>query len=411
MRILTWNINGLTSALNYYPWSKKKSHKEMFATMKADIIWQEIKCQPTKLTQDVALVPGYDAYFSFSKTKPGYSGVAVYVKQPLVPLQAEEGITGILNEPKTINPCFKSNNKPTSSSSITTNDCNDNDGGEGYFFDGLMNSPDQLDSEGRCLILDFGLFVLLNIYFPNEAQGDRGYYKADYHACVRRRIDDMLTNGRQVILVGDLNAIHEPLDHFKSTHGWPVVGDTVFQASVYRHWLNEIIYPKGPLIDTCRNFHPQRKGMFTFWKSVTNERPRNFGVRLDYILVSEGLGSWLKAADILPELFGSDHCPVYIDLYDIVESSVQGTKCLMDLLSTEQSKNKNKNKGKGNMTTASVNISIKNKYKSANESRYSNLLAKNFAQFSGSQKRLDQYFSTVVCPKNTKKSTDQKIDQ
>ncbi|KAI9019370.1 Endonuclease/exonuclease/phosphatase [Phycomyces nitens] len=318
MRILTWNINGLTSALNYYPWAKAKSY-------------EETRCQSTNLTQKIALVPGYDGYFSFSKNRLGYSGVAVYVKQPLTPLQTEEGITGILNESKTTNPCL---NK---------------------LLDRLINTADQLDSEGRCLILDFGLFVLFNVYFPNEAKGSCKSYKADYHACVRQRIDEFLINDQEVILVGDVNAIHEPLDHFEPKRGWNEDSDSYFQTSVYRQWLDQIIFPKGPLVDACRYFHPQREGMFTW-------------VRLDYILVSRELSSWLKAADILPNLFGSDHCPVYIDLHDRSVESTKDPIYLVDLLSIGQKK-------------------------------HSAVLAKNFMRFSGTQKRLDQYFSTVRPPK------------
>ncbi|KAI9488886.1 Endonuclease/exonuclease/phosphatase [Zychaea mexicana] len=295
MRILTWNINGLSTTLHYHPWSDTKSYENLLNALEADIIClQEIKCQRSKLTRDMALVPGFDAYFSFSKVKLGYSGVAVYVKQPLQPRWTEEGITGVLNA-RTHDPDFEP------------------------FLETLSTDARALDAEGRCIIMDFNAFILFNIYFPNDASEARRDFKMDYHRCVRRRIDDYLKQGKQVVLVGDINAVHEEIDHCDPKKSMKEHEITDFKALPHRAWLDQIIVPKGPLVDVCREYHPERRGMFTCWNMRLNSRPANYGTRIDYVLASTGLEEWFKAADIRPDILGSDHCPVYADFHEQVQ--------------------------------------------------------------------------------------------
>ncbi|KAI9258264.1 Endonuclease/exonuclease/phosphatase [Sporodiniella umbellata] len=222
----------------------------------------------------MAIVEGYDAYFSCSKVKLGYSGVCVYVKQEVgLPSRCSERIT------------------------------------EGL---GLVLDTDYeaLDAEGRCLILEFGKTVLVNVYFPHLSGEHRQTFVMDYYACVRKRVDDWLEAGYEVILVGDMNAVHEEQDHADPRDGLGPTQD--FKDPPNRRWLDQLLAPAGPLIDSTRLHHPHRKGMFTCWNPKTNARPANVGSRIDYILLSSRLVS--TAADILPHLMGSDHCPVYVDL-------------------------------------------------------------------------------------------------
>lgn len=195
----------------------------------------------------MAIVPGYNAYFSFSKVKLGYSGVAVYIKDHIpLPIQAYEGITGILSQEKD------------------------------FVYD--LNTPAHiLDAEGRCLVLEFEFFVLFNIYFPNESNETRTEFKMDYHYCVQKRIDHYLKRGKQVMLVGDLNALHEEIDHCDPVQSMKDHEILDFKDLPQRRWLDEIIDPKGPLIDMTRYYHPDRKKMFTCWNTRINARPSNFG--------------------------------------------------------------------------------------------------------------------------------------
>lgn len=195
--------------------------------------FQEVKCQRSKLTREMAIVPGYNAYFSFSKVKLGYSGVAIYVKDTVTqPRRTYEGITGVLDA--------------------------DND----FIYD-LSTPAKVLDDEGRCIILDFGFFVLFNIYFPNDGNETRSDFKMDYHHCVQKRIEFFLEQGKQVLLVGDINAVHEEIDHCDSKQSMKEHGITDFKDLPHRRWLDNMIDPKGPLIDMTRLYHPDRLKMYT----------------------------------------------------------------------------------------------------------------------------------------------------
>lgn len=185
----------------------------------------------------MTMIPGYNAYFSFSKVKLGYSGVVVYVKDTLVPqpIRAWEGITGILDK-------------------------NDNDDGFEY---NLGTPAEILDAEGRCIVLDFGCFILFNVYFPADSDESRTDFKMDYHHCVQQRIEFYLRQGRQVLLVGDINACHEEIDHCDPKQSLKDHNITDFKDLPHRRWLDNILDPKGPLIDMTRLYHPGRKKMFT----------------------------------------------------------------------------------------------------------------------------------------------------
>ncbi|CAO3612929.1 unnamed protein product [Mucor hiemalis] len=327
MRVLTWNVNGLASTLQYYPWSETKSFKVLLDSLESEIIcFQEVKCQKSKLTKEMAVVPGYNAYFSCSKVKLGYSGVVVYVKDTLTPLRTYEGITGALD---------------------------DIDDGFSY---NLTTPALQLDSEGRCIIMDFGFFILFNIYFPNESNETRTEFKMDYHDCVRQRIEKFLKEGRQVLLVGDVNAVHDEIDHCDPKESMKEHGILDFKDLPHRRWLDDILDPKGPLIDMTRLYHPERTKMFTCWNTKMNTRPSNLGTRIDYTLASKGLKPYFKYSDIQPNIMGSDHCPVYADFTDnLIADYTQSTP-------------------------PQENDFI------------SPLLATNFPQFSNQQKKLSNYF-------------------
>ncbi|KAI7905284.1 Endonuclease/exonuclease/phosphatase [Cokeromyces recurvatus] len=235
----------------------------------------------------MAIVPGYHAYFSFSKVKLGYSGVAVYVKDTFQPqpIHAYEGITGVLD-------------------GVDNND---------FVYD--LNTPAEiLDAEGRCIILDFGFFVLFNIYFPNYSNETRAEFKMDYHACVQKRADYFMNKrGKQVLIVGDVNAVHEEIDHCDPKQSMLDHGIDDFKDLPHRRWLDNMIEPKGEFIDTTRHYHPKREKMYTCWNTRINARPSNYGTRIDYILASSGLRPWLQYSDIQPNIMGSDHCPVYAE--------------------------------------------------------------------------------------------------
>jgi AP endonuclease 2 len=128
MRIVTWNVNGLRAV------TVAKGIRHILSSTKADILCvQETKLTRDKITEDLALVPGWDSFFDFSQLKTGYSGVATFCKEWCSPQAAYQGVVG---------PCT------------------------GYVTHLTMKQRGSLDSEGRCVMTDHGAFVLFNVYVP-----------------------------------------------------------------------------------------------------------------------------------------------------------------------------------------------------------------------------------------------------
>ncbi|KZV98785.1 DNase I-like protein [Exidia glandulosa HHB12029] len=306
MRILTWNINGVRTLPQYHPWNKLKSWDAILDELGASIAClQEMKTTRQQLDRSVALPESYDSFFSFPIQKGGYSGVAVYTKRAdAVPLKAEEGLSARLQpKPPLTNEEQVSGRYPD----IDDFDLMPNDDGS------VPQDVFELDAEGRALVLDFGLFVLINLYCPAETSEARTPFKMNFHRLLGERVRILRAEGREVMIVGDINICSAPIDHcdftVPSTH-------STFYERAPRVWMQQLLQPHGEFVDVHRRFWPDRKGMYTCWNTRINARDSNYGTRIDYVLVTAGLVPWLKHADIQPLVKGSDHCPVYVDLHD-----------------------------------------------------------------------------------------------
>ncbi|KAI0718087.1 Endonuclease/exonuclease/phosphatase [Cerioporus squamosus] len=307
MRILSWNINGVRTLPKYHPWNTFESFQGILDESKADVIcFQEMKSARAALPRDVALPGPYHSFFSFPVTKGGYSGVAVYVdSRKVTPLKAEEGLSGKL-QPKP--PFFPDERISPSYPYPHQIDLYADEDGD------VPSSFDALDAEGRGLVIDFGLFVLINVYCPNETSDARLSFKMNYHLLLQERVRKLVEEEhRQVIVVGDINVCASPMDH---CDGHLPSNIATFHDHPARAWFNKWLSPNGPMIDIVRLFHPDRKGLFTCWNMKLQARETNYGTRVDYILVTKGLLPWISYGDIQPSLKGSDHCPIYIDLRD-----------------------------------------------------------------------------------------------
>ncbi|GAA5850799.1 hypothetical protein JCM5353_001886 [Sporobolomyces roseus] len=190
------------------------------------------------------------------------------------------------------------------------------------------NAMKDLDAEGRTTVIDVGMFVLINLYCPYERNGERLIFKSSFNAMVDRRVRGLIKEGREVTVVGDLNICASNLDTAEPDQRAKTRGLEEFTDHPPRKWLKEFTGPNGTMVDTTRDQHPDRKGMFTCWSK--NQRFSNNGTRLDYILVTPGLLPWLKDADIQRDVVGSDHCPVYLDFHDSIELPGRGTVNLWD---------------------------------------------------------------------------------
>ncbi|THH32046.1 hypothetical protein EUX98_g2152 [Antrodiella citrinella] len=174
-------------------------------------------------------------------------------------------------------------------------------------------SFDALDAEGRGLVVDFGLFVLINVYCPNETSDARTSFKMNYHLLVEERVKQLMREGREVIVLGDMNICATPMDH---CDGHLPSNTSNFWEHPARAWFHKWLDPLGPMTDVVRTYWPDRKGLYTCWNQKISARESNYGTRVDYILVTKGLLRWIKHGDIQASLKGSDHCPIYIDLND-----------------------------------------------------------------------------------------------
>ncbi|KAK4168583.1 Endonuclease/exonuclease/phosphatase [Cladorrhinum sp. PSN259] len=321
-RITTWNVNGIRNPFGYQPWRENRTFQVMFDTLEADIVvMQEAKIQRKDLKDDMVLVPGWDVYFSLPKYKKGYSGVAIYTRSSKCsPIRAEEGITGVLCPPN---------------SSTKFRDLPPDQQVGGYPRPGQLSGivdDATLDSEGRCVILEFPAFVLIGVYSPATRDETRTEFRQAYIDAIDARVRNLVALGKQVFLCGDLNIIRSELD----TAGLPeqlrkeamTIED--FLSTPSRRFLNQIVFggrifgerdagrEEPVLWDICREFHPTRVGMYTCWDTRKNARPGNFGSRIDYVLCTSGIKDWFIDSNIQEGLLGSDHCPVYATMEDTV---------------------------------------------------------------------------------------------
>lgn len=252
LKILSWNVNGLRAVL-------KKGFVDFLQAEKPDILClQETKASEEQLPPEIRTAWGYHVFFS-SAEKKGYSGVAILSKEK--PRSLEYGFGTV-----------------------------------------------EFDREGRILIADYGEFVLFNIYFPNgKASPERLAYKMRFYDAFLERAERLRAQGRKIVICGDVNTAHREIDLARPRENSKVSGFLPEE----RVWIDEFL-ARG-YVDTLRAFD-DRPGQYTFWDQKSGARERNVGWRIDYFYVSESLRKQLKGAFILPEITGSDHCPVGITL-------------------------------------------------------------------------------------------------
>lgn len=235
----------------------KKGFMDFFEDADADILCiQETKCQ---VGQVDIVADGYHQYWNAAEKK-GYSGTAVFTKQE--PITVTYGI-GIAEH----------------------------------------------DNEGRVITLEFDEFYLVNCYTPNS---QRELVRLDYRMTWENAFRDYLNNLAQtkgVILCGDLNVAHKEIDlkNFKTNRRNAGFTDEE------REKMTALL--SSGFVDSFRHFYPDKTGAYSWWSYMFNARANNAGWRIDYFLVSDNLSGSMKSADILSDIFGSDHCPVTLDIF------------------------------------------------------------------------------------------------
>ncbi len=251
-RILTWNVNGIRAV-----W--KKGFLDWITKDNPDILClQETKAQQDQLGEEIIKCNDYKSYF-FSAEKKGYSGVAVYTKEE--PLNVKSGFNHTI-----------------------------------------------FDSEGRVLEVEYKDFVLFNVYFPNGGRGpERVKYKLDFYEALFSRAEVARKKNKNVIVCGDYNTAHKEIDLARPGPNSTVSGFLPEE----RAWVDKII--DMGYIDIFREFNKE-PAQYTYWDVITRARERNTGWRIDYFMVSREMKDMVVNATIHPQVMGSDHCPVEIEL-------------------------------------------------------------------------------------------------
>ena len=234
-----------------------KGFNDFFTAAAADIVC----LQETKMQQGQAEVnfPGYEQFWH-SAEKKGYSGTAVFSRQ--TPLSVAYGM-GIAEH----------------------------------------------DQEGRIITLEFDDYQLINVYTPNSQRGlTRLEYRMQWEDAFRDHIS-RLASKKPVIICGDLNVAHQEIDIKNPASNKNNAGFTQQE----RDKMTELL--ESGLTDSFRHLYPERRDAYSWWSYMSNARERNIGWRIDYFLVSRRLDEQIREAAILPEVMGSDHCPVVLEIF------------------------------------------------------------------------------------------------
>ncbi|KAJ3304045.1 Class II abasic (AP) endonuclease [Kappamyces sp. JEL0829] len=301
LKIISWNVNSIKTLSNWLPWADKSRYPtftHLLDSFSADIIcMQEIKSTKSKLDAEFHTLPGYWAFYALHPTE-GYSGVATFVRRSICPALAEEGFTGLLN--------------PSEPGIGGTQDLLK-----------LFSRSEllDLDSQGRCVITDHGLFVLLNVYFPATSDSaERELFKMKFSLGIQARVQGLIAIGRKVIVAGDVNVCHREIDHFDPEGSKKEWGILSFDGAPIRRWFTDWL-GSCSLVDTFRFFHPLARDVYTVWNTRENRRPMNQGTRIDYVLCTSDLQDWLVDSQVDMSVMGSDHCPIHVLLHTVHPTS------------------------------------------------------------------------------------------
>ena len=234
-----------------------KGFNDFFTATDADIVC----LQETKMQQGQAEVhfPGYEQFWN-SAEKKGYSGTAVFTRH--TPLSVAYGM-GIAEH----------------------------------------------DQEGRIITLEFADFQLVNVYTPNSQRGlTRLEYRMQWEDSFRDHVGRLAVK-KPVIICGDLNVAHQEIDIKNPASNKNNAGFTQQE----RDKMTELL--GSGLTDSFRHLYPDRRDAYSWWSYMSNARERNIGWRIDYFLVSSQIDRLIRQAAILPEVLGSDHCPVVLEVF------------------------------------------------------------------------------------------------
>ncbi|MGB3345105.1 MAG: exodeoxyribonuclease III [Aequorivita sp.] len=252
MKIISWNINGIRAI------TKKDFFKDI-SKMDPDILClQETKAQDGEVAKALSKMTDYHQYYN-SADRKGYSGVAILSKKKPMSITNDMGIA-------------------------------------------------EHDKEGRVQCAEFENFYLINVYVPNSGQElVRLDYRQKWDVDFRNYLEN-LKKAKPIVLCGDLNVAHQAIDlkNDKANYN-KTAGYTQIEIDGMDNLLN------AGFVDSFRHFHPDTVA-YTYWSYRFKSRERNTGWRIDYFLVSNSLVDKINKVEILSEYYGSDHCPIQLEI-------------------------------------------------------------------------------------------------
>lgn len=257
MKLVSWNVNGLRACMG-------KGFGEFLEQESPDVIC----LQETKMQREQAdfVFPGYHEYWNSAVTRKGYSGTAIFTKEK--PLQVTNGI-------------------------------------------GL----EEFDGEGRVIAAEYPEFTLVTVYTPNS---QRELVRIEYRMAFEDAFREYLERLREkasVIVCGDMNVAHRPIDLKNPKSNQGNAGYSYQERGKFAELL------ATGLVDTFRYFYPEQEGAYSWWSYMGNARRNNTGWRIDYFLADQRLLPRIQDSRILSQVEGSDHCPVELLL---AEGSEEG---------------------------------------------------------------------------------------
>jgi exodeoxyribonuclease-3 len=255
--MLSWNVNGIRAV-------HKKGFLDWLAQATPNILGlQETRAEKTQLPAGLAQPDGYHAFWNHSRRKKGYSGTGLLTRTE--PLDVQFGL-----------------------------------------------GVEEFDQEGRTIIAQYPTFTLINCYFPNGSRDhSRVPFKMAFYDAFLTKCEQLRSQGHNLIFCGDVNTAHKEIDlaHPKGNQ------NTTGFLPEERAWIDQIV-EKG-YVDTFRHFYPDLTEQYTWWSMPTRARERNVGWRIDYFFVTVEMLNQVTDAFILPDVMGSDHCPVGLKLREI----------------------------------------------------------------------------------------------
>ena len=260
MKITSWNVNGLRAAV-------KKGFLDWLLACDSDLVaLQETRSLSEQLSDEVLNPEGWSFWLNAAERK-GYSGVGLYSREAL------EGLSTTTNESR-------------------------------------------FDVEGRLQIARLGALKIVNGYFPNGSGKNRDHsrvpYKLDFYRRVFEMLEEERAQGVPILVMGDFNTAHREIDLARPKTNHKTSGFLPEERAELDRWLT------SGWTDTFRHVHGDVEGAYTWWSQRAGVRERNVGWRIDYVLASPGALTHLRDAWISPEVMGSDHCPIGVELADEV---------------------------------------------------------------------------------------------